>query len=419
MNKQISSSTVRTGGPTIGTVSALVLCFTAMMTDGFDLAVMPLAMPAIAKEWQLAGIGSFGTIFSASLVGIMVGAPLLGSIADRMGRKGTFIAALTVLGICTLAIMHVTTVPQLIIVRFLTGVGIGGALALCIVISAELVRPALRARIIAIISTGATAGAALSGFAASWLLPSMGWRSLFLLGGVAPLLIALIAIFVLPRNAHGAPIADGATDERDEVRGEARVVDIFRGSLAYLTPLLWTMFSIVGLTIYFLVSWSPTLFTSAGYPATDVATGMGLFGAFGAIGGLLIGWPVDWFAVKPVILIFLFATFTMAAFAFMTSSTELLMVLMATAGLLFFSLQVAINSIATQIYPSEIRAMGIGWGMGSVRLGQLLGAFGGGLLVNDGMKIPMIFWLLVGLAGIGSVASLFLGQGFERLRSQR
>tara|TARA_R110000782_G_scaffold78276_9_gene155695 strand:+ start:132520 stop:133776 length:1257 start_codon:yes stop_codon:yes gene_type:complete len=411
--------TVKAGGATFGTISVLILCFAAMMADGFDLAVMPLAMPAIAREWQLADTGSFGTIFSAGLIGVMVGAPLLGSIADRIGRKKTFIASLIFFGICTLAIMHVKTVPQLVVARFATGIGIGGALPLGIVISAELVRPALRARIIAIISTGATAGAALSGFAASWLLPSMGWRSMFLLGGIAPIIVGLLAIFLLTEHETGAAMDANRQAETTKAAGKApRVSDLFARSYAYLTPLLWLLFSIVGLTIYFLLSWSPTLFTAQGYPTADVGMAMGLFGAFGAIGGLLVGWPVDWFGVRPVTLLFLFAAPVLAGLTLIGSATTPLMMLMAATGLAYFSLQVAINSIATQLYPAETRAMGVGWGLGWVRVGQLLGAYGGGLLVGGGMTVHALFWLLAGLALIGMIASHLLSKGFELLRDR-
>lgn len=414
-----SDETGRSSRSTAATISALVLCFAAMMADGFDLAVMPLAMPAIAKEWQLTDTGSFGTIFSAGLIGVMVGAPLLGSVADRIGRKKTFITSLIFFGVCTLAIMHVKTVPQLVVARFATGIGIGGALPLGIVISAELVRPALRARIIAIISTGATAGAALSGFAAAWLLPSMGWRSMFFLGGVAPIVVGLLAIFIL--TEHEADEAGDVNRQGEATKGAGkapRLSDLFVRSYAYLTPLLWLLFSIVGLTIYFLLSWSPTLFTTQGYPTAEVGIAMGLFGVFGAIGGLLVGWPVDWFGVRPVTLLFLFGVPVLAGLALIESSATLLMIFMATIGLTYFSLQVAINSIATQLYPAEMRAMGVGWGLGWVRVGQLLGAYGGGLLVGGGMTTHALFWLLVGLALIGMAASHLLGKGFELLRDR-
>lgn len=396
-------------------ISALILYFAAMVTDGFDLAVMPLTMPAIAGEWRLPDTQSFGAIFSAGILGIMVGAPLLGSIADRMGRKRTFIFSLFFFGLCSLSIIYVNTVTQLFLARFGTGLGIGGALSLGIVSSAELVRPTLRARVIAIVSTGATAGVALAGFAASWLLPWAGWRSLFIIGAVAPIVVGILAIFILPASFTRP---DAGSDIRIENAGETatrkRAFELFSGAFAYLTPLLWLLFIVVGLTNYFIQSWVPTLYSAEGYRMADVALALGLFGGFGAMGGLLIGWPVDRFGVRAVTFLFIFAIPVLAILASSHPSRAGLMVLMAAAGLLLYSLQVAINGIATQLYPAGMRVKGVGWGLGSVRMGQLLGASGGGLLIGTGMGMEPLFWLLTSLAIVGALASIPLGHGFAK-----
>lgn len=399
--------------------SALILYFAAMVTDGFDLAVMPLTMPAIAREWRLPDTQLFGAIFSAGILGIMVGAPLLGSIADRLGRKRTFIFSLFFFGLCSLSVIYVNTVTQLFLARFGTGFGIGGALSLGIVSSAELVRPTLRTRVIAIVSTGATAGVALAGFAASWLLPLAGWRSLFIMGAVAPIMVGVLAIFVLPESITRTDArSDIPIESAVKTEARKRAFELFSGSLAYMTPLLWLLFIVVGLTNYFIQSWVPTLYSAEGYLMADVALALGLFGGFGAVGGLLIGWPVDRFGVRAVTFLFILAIPVLAILASSHPSRAVLMALMAAAGLLLYSLQVAINGIATQLYPAGMRAKGVGWGLGSVRMGQLLGASGGGLLIGTGMGMGPLFWLLTSLAIVGALASIPLGRCFaERYAS--
>ncbi len=420
MDRQSSLRPDRTTLSPAARLVALLLCFAAMVTDGFNLAVMPLTMPAIAHEWRLSDTHAFGPIFSASVLGIMIGAPVLGGVADRFGRKKTFICSLLFFGFSSLLAMHVSTVPQLAASRLVTGLGIGGALPLGIVISAELTPSLWRARVIAVVSTGATAGAALSGFAASWLLPSAGWRSLFVIAGAAPIVFGIAAIFALPESAaHLRRLAGKQTDSAGAMREQTRVRELFHGAFAHLTLLLWLLFLIVGLANYFIQSWAPTLYAADGYRTSDIALALGLFGSFGALGGMLIGWPVDRFGVPPVVVLFLLAVPVLGALATMHASRPYLMVLMAIAGLLLFSLQVAINGIATQIYPAATRAKGVGWGMGSVRLGQLLGASGGGLLVGTGMGLWPLFWLLAALASMGMVASALLNRSFRTLQRQQ
>lgn len=386
-----------------------------MVSDGFNLTIMPLVMPTVAKEWGLDGTGSFGTIFSAGVVGIMIGAPLFGSVADRLGRKKTFIFSLLFFGVSSLGAIYVSTVPQLIALRFVTGLGLGGALPLAIVISSELTPAAWRGRTISIVTTGVTIGASLSGFAASWLIPAAGWRSNFLLAGAVPIAIGLFAIRILPETAVHLQKGVNATHSRPQSMAngadtDASFAKLFRGPFAYMTPVLWMLFTVIGLVNYFIFSWGPTLFQDAGFDVADVALGMGLFGGFGAIGGLLIGWPVDRFGMKPVTLIFLLAIPAIASLALLDVGREFFLAKMAIIGLLVFPLQVAINGVATMIYPPAIRAKGVGWGLGTVRLGQILGASGGGMLIGMGASMSTLFWLLSGLVLIGAVGCSLLSR---------
>ncbi len=388
---------------------SILLCCLAMVCDGFNVTIISLAMPAVAADWHLKGTGSFGAAFSAGVLGIMIGSPLMGSLASRLGRKTVFVFSLLFFGIASLAVCGISSVWQLLALRFVTGVGLGGALALGIVISVELTRPAWRARVIAIVSTGMTVGAAAAGFSAGWLLPHHGWRSLFVLGGVIPILVALGALLILPARRTESEQARYPAGERAGV-----IAELFRGNLALATPMIWLLYLIVGLVNYFILSWSPTLYAAAGHQPATVAVALGLFSGVGAAGGLLIGWPIDRFGIRPIVLLFLLGVPVVLLLAMPGLSNLGLMIGLALSGFIQIALQVGMNGVAASLYPVAARAKGVGWGLGSVRLGQIIGASGGGLLIGAGLSLQVLFWLLAALLALGAAASLHLARRFRQ-----
>lgn len=397
-------------------VVALGLCLLAMVCDGFDLTVIALVLPAMAREWGIGVSASFGAVFSASIVGIMIGAPLFGTLADRIGRKKAMIASLLLFAGCSLATVATGSISQLVFLRFVGGIGMGGVFPMSVVISAELTPLRWRATVIAIVSTGATLGAAASGFATSWMLGHEGWRSLFLLGAAAPLVIAIVSVVLLPETAshlvakQGQPFASC----RSGPDRSMSVKDLFRGQLASVTLLLWSLFVIVGLAIFFIHSWAPTLLSGAGYRLDDVSFMIGTFDACGAIAGLSIGWPIDRFGLRPLVLLLLFAAPLLASFPAALGSHGLLLAAMAATGALLFALQIGLNGVAASLYPKPLRAKGVGWGLGSVRVGQILGASGGGLLIGQGAGTRLLFLIVAAFLAAGIAASLALERASRR-----
>ena len=397
-------------------VAALGLCLLAMVCDGFDLTVIALLMPAMAREWGIGESASFGVVFSVSIVGIMIGAPLFGTLADRIGRKKVMIASLLLFAGCSLATVATGSIAQLVFLRFVGGIGMGGVFPMSVVISAELTPLKWRATVIAIVSTGAVLGAAASGFVTSWMLEREGWRSLFVLGAVAPLLVAAASMVLLPETANHLvarqvqPLASNKTGPDSAMS----VKDLFRGPLASVTLLLWSLFVIIGLATFFMHSWAPTLLSGAGYRLDDVSFMMGTFDACGVIAGLAIGWPIDRFGLKPMVLLFLFAAPLLASFAAVLGSHGLLFAAMAATGALLLPLQIGLNGVAASLYPKPLRAKGVGWGLGSARVGQILGASGGGLLIGLGVGTRLLFLIVAAFLAAGVAASLALERASRR-----
>jgi len=194
------------------------------------------------------------------------------------------------------------------------------------------------------------------------MLEREGWRSLFVLGAVAPLLVAAASMVLLPETASHLVTkqVQSLASSKSGPDSAMSVKDLFRGPLASVTLLLWSLFVITGLATFFMHSWAPTLLSGAGYRLDDVSFMMGTFDACGVIAGLAIGWPIDRFGLKPVVLLFLFAAPLLASFAAVLGSHGPLLAAMAATGALLLPLQIGLNGVAASLYPKPLRAKGVG-----------------------------------------------------------
>src|SRR6478736_5879952 len=179
----------------------LLTCAAVLFLDGFDTQAIGYVAPALAKEWGLTK-GALGPVFSAGLFGLMIGALVFGPLADRIGRKKIIILSTLAFGIGTLATAFINDVNTLLLVRFLTGLGLGGAMPNTIAITSEFSPHRRRATMVMIMFCGFSVGAALGGLLAAALIPHFGWRSVFVVGGVAPLLLAPVLAAHLPESVR-------------------------------------------------------------------------------------------------------------------------------------------------------------------------------------------------------------------------
>src|SRR5882724_6494499 len=192
-------------------VRLLLTCAAVLFIVGFDTQAIGYVAPALAKEWGLSK-GALGPVFSAGLVGLMIGALVFGPLADRIGRKKIIIFSTLAFGLGTLATALVQDVGMLLAVRFLTGLGLGGAMPNAIAMTSEFSPHRRRATMVMIMFCGFSVGAALGGFLAAALIPQFGWRSVFVVGGIAPLLLAPILVLRLPESVRFLALAGGANE---------------------------------------------------------------------------------------------------------------------------------------------------------------------------------------------------------------
>jgi AAHS family 4-hydroxybenzoate transporter-like MFS transporter len=414
-------------------VSLLAWSFLAMIADGFDNAGLASAAPELARSWHVA-TSAFAPVLSSSLFGILIGAPLLGSVGDRFGRKPVIVAGCIIFSLGTLTTVWAANLNQVMVLRALTGIGLGGLMPNAIALNAELAPKRLRPTLIVLMFTGISAGAGIPGAIQAWLIPHHGWQVMFWIGGLAPLLVAIGLLFTLPESVkflalrphrraellatvrslrRDLNIADDAqfvVTPAPQARGSGLTL-IFSGGLAWITPILWVCFASALMANFFLNSWLPLIFESGGLTAKQSGIATSLYHFSGAIGGLLVGLVLGRFGFTAIAVLFLAAAPAIAAIGF----PGLPYVPMASAVMLagFCTLGAQFGNIAASglLYPTAFRSRGVGWALGIGRLGSIVGPLVGGMLI--GLKVPPQQFFL--FAAVPMVAGLIASVGVARL----
>ena len=411
-------------------INLLVWSFLAMFADGFDISALAFAAPELVREWQLDS-ASLGPAFSASLFGILFGAPLLGYFGDRYGRKTAIISGCLIYGVCTLALVATGNLQQVIVLRFLTGIGIGGLMPNAIALNAELSPKRLRATLTVLMFTGITLGGAFPSLVAAWLIPHFGWQIMFVVGGIIPLLVAICLVFVMPESVkylaqfpakhadllriarrlrRDMTIADDAEFIMQPVvhYGGTGLKDIFSNGLALITPLLWICFGTALMANYFLGSWMPILFESNGVPPDQAAIASGFYHVGGTLGGILMSILLDRFGFVIIVALFLLACPAVAFIGLPDHSFIMLTLASTLSGVSVLGAQFGNNASAGLIYPTSFRSKGVGWALAIGRFGSILGPLIGGVLISMHMSMENLFLIAAVPMVIGSSAALML-----------
>lgn len=382
-----------------------------MFIEGYDMQVTSYAAPAIIKAWHLTN-AYFGPVFGFGLFGNLLGGTVLGHLADRFGRKRIIVGGSLFFGTFTFAAAYSNSLHALLIFRFLAGLGIGSSIPATIALTVEYAPSHLKARIISFLFLGYTMGGTLGGFLAARLIPEFGWPSVFQVGGIAPVLLALMVALTLPESVRFLTVR---RERMDEVRAALRrlapslslvdeateftvnepkhqglpVKHLFANGRAAMTVLLWLAFVSSLLSHYFLTSWLPTILATASIPLTYAIVSGALLQGGGGIGGILICWLSD---KKSILFI---------ALAFCAASPLILLLprwrgnslLLLAFGVGFFLVggQIGLNSIAGTVYPTDVRSTGLGWALGIGRIGSILGPVVGGILISAHVPVTSLF----------------------------
>jgi AAHS family 4-hydroxybenzoate transporter-like MFS transporter len=300
-------------------IGLLLTCAAVLFLDGFDTQAIGYVAPALAKEWGLTK-AALGPVFSAGLFGLMIGALMFGPLADRIGRKKIIIFSTLAFGLGTLATAFVQDVGTLLTIRFLTGLGLGGAMPNAVAMTSEFSPHRRRATMVMIMFCGFSVGAALGGLLAAALIPQFGWRSVFVAGGLAPLLLVPVLALRLPESvrfialsgrAHervaelltrinpGAAFAPGTQFAVHEPRlAGLPVLHLFRDGRTLATLLLWVVFFMSLLDLYFLSNWLPTVLNDLGASVSSAAVIGSMLQVGGVVGTFALGSVIDRFSFR-------------------------------------------------------------------------------------------------------------------------
>src|SRR5258708_14257224 len=334
-------------------IRLLLTCAAVLFLDGFDTQAIGYVAPALAKEWGLSK-GALGPVFSAGLFGLMIGGLVFGPLADRVGRKKIIIFSTLAFGVGALATAFVHDVGTLLAIRFLTGLGFGGAMPNAIAMTSEFNPQRRRATMVMIMFCGFSVGAALGGMLAAGLIPKFGWRSVFIVGGVAPLIMVPILALRLPESVRFLALHGNAPARVAELLGQINpkatfasgthfviqethlaglpVSHLFRERRTATTLLLWVVFFMSLLDLYFLSNWLPTVLNDLGASVSEAVVIGSMLQVGGVVGTFALGSLIDRFSFRALALAYFGAGFAIGAIAQLSHSPLLLTIALFPAG---------------------------------------------------------------------------------------
>lgn len=393
----------------------LVLCFVTVAMDGFDTAIIGFIASDLVQEWGVEK-SALGPVMSAALVGLAVGALTAGPLADRIGRKKVLIMSILVFGGFSLLTAFAGTLNQLTALRFLTGLGLGAAMPNAATLMSEYAPERRRALLVNLMFVGFPIGSSMGGFISAWLIPHYGWQSVLILGGVMPLALAVVLIFLLPESARYlvvknksqqqigtilrriAPLPEAThfvLRETGQIKEKSALGVIFSPRYALGTVMLCLTYFMGLLIFYLLTSWLPLLIRETGATLSQASIITALFPLGGGIGVLVLGALMDKFNPNKVVAVgWLLTGVFVCLVGFSTSSLVLMGVMVFIAGTIMNGAQSSMPALAAGFYPTQGRATGVAWMLGLGRFGGILGAFSGAFLMQAQLAFETIFTFL-------------------------
>lgn len=401
----------------------LFWCTLTIIFDGYDLAVAGIALPSIMKEMGVDAT-SAGFMVSSALFGMMLGAIVLGTIADRIGRRSAIAICVALFSVFT-ACAGLTTDPVTFsIFRFLAGLGIGGLMPNVVAHMTEYSPKRTRNMLVTLMFSGYAVGGMLAAVLGKGLIESYGWQSVFLAAGI-PVMIIPMVLKWLPESmpflikagrtkelqhiiarmnpAYRMAPGDSFTLPADDKVTGAPIQQLFRDGRGKSTILFWVVFFMCLFMVYALSSWLTKLMAGAGYSLGSALTFV-LVLNFGAVGG---GWLADRFNIKYVLMSFFAVAAVSITLLGFGVPTALLYVLVATAGATTIGTQLLAYAYVGQFYPMAVRSTGIGWASGVGRNGAILAPIVIGTLVAMNLSLQHNF-IAIAIPAIVALVALSL-----------
>ncbi|MFD9741840.1 MFS transporter [Umezawaea sp. NPDC059074] len=398
------------------------LCGLAIAFDGYDLVVYGTTIPSLLKEWQI-GPAEAGRIGGYALIGMLVGALLVGTITDLYGRRKTLIGSVTWFSVFT-ALCAAAPSPEVFgALRFLGGIGLGGLMPIACALIIEYAPAEHRNLTYVVMQSGYAVGGILAASLAIPLIPALGWHVMYLIGAAPVVLIVPLALRYLPESLEYL-VSRGRTDEAAALAKRlgiavppappagARWYDgvrtLFSGEYRRGTVLLWIATFCALLMVYGMNTWLPQIMRAQDYALGSALSFLLVFNLGSIVGSVLGGRAADRIGSKPVIATaFLLAAVSIGLLS-LKAPTIALYALFAVAGYGTIGTQNLINVHVGRYYPASARATGVGWSLGFGRLGAILGPIAGGLILGSGLSATWNFYLFAAVAVVGLAATALI-----------
>ncbi len=415
-------------------ILVMLLCAAIMFVDGYDVFVMGFVLLPVAKSFGVSP-AAITSVFVIQSLGIAVGTFMVSPLADRYGRRYLLLASAVLLGLLTLATTQVTSVNQLIAMRFLAGIFFGALLPNAIAITIEYAPERMRATMVNWMFIGYTGGAATGGAVAAFLVAGYGWQSAFWVGGLVPLAIAVILFAFLPESLRFCaqhndrdpriPLLLQRIDPSLRFTGAERfvlnevpttgtpVAALFRDGRAPTTALLWTAYFMNLLVISVVGAFLPTFLVLFGHlPAAHAAGVTSFYSISGMIASAIGGRMMDLFGAKRVITItFICGAAALASLGLVDLGSFWLYPVVFIVGAGVIAGQGGLHALSSMFYPTRMRATGVGWCLGAGRVGGMFGPLLGGLALAQHWTVLPSFLVIAGPTLVAGVATFFIGVG--------
>ncbi len=392
--------------------TTIALCFAAALFDGLDIVAPGLVAPLLVADFTLSPV-QMGRLFSASTVGLLLGALYGGWLADRIGRKRVLIASMITFGLMSLVTAAAATTPVLFAGRFLTGLGLGGALPNLIALSAEAGPPEKRTTLVTLMYSGVPLGGAVGGAITLWGGAADNWRILFYVGGMAPLVLAAALAFLLPESRLYERTKSARTAATKPQPSRRFVSVLFGRGVARTTLLLWIAFFCTLLILYLLVNWLPLLFVNAGYSRPDAAIATIVFNVGGGLGAISLGVMLDR-GRKHIVMLASFVGMAASLFALLLAFRSPGGALAGAAaaafavGVFVIGTQLALYGTAPNYYATAVRGTGVGAAVAAGRVGSIAGPLVAGSLLGAGGNAASVLTALLPVVAVAAIAAFLL-----------
>jgi AAHS family 4-hydroxybenzoate transporter-like MFS transporter len=411
-------------------IAIIAICFLIVLTDGFDTQAIGFAATAIAKARAIP-LSDFGHMFSAGLLGSAIGALLLGTLGDRIGRRRLLMSSILMFSLCSLTLPQLKSFPEILACRFLTGLGLGGALPNLLALCAECTPRSMRGVVTGVLFAGFPAGGVAGAVVSAHVVPGFGWPVIFYIGGSVPLVLACLAIAILPPSLQSVLLTpDGQRQaakiarriaptrqlsqfvlfvDTSEPHQNISLGRVYRAGGARQSLLLWCASCMCFILLIDVALWTPALLRQEGVGQSSAANVVGLFNLGSVIGTAFGGKLLD--RLDPLMVLpvsFVGGGLCISLLGHAVGHPPLLALLGILTGMFIGCCSAQLLGFAVRIYPNAMRASGVGWVVAVGRAGQIAGPLTVGALLSHGMAVKGIFLCVALPAVFGALAVLLL-----------